>query len=109
MQLTNVLAISALFFSTLVAALPGPVSMREPAGDLEEFFTRGTRHCSNIAKIKRPTRYEAEGCVPEKSKGFASMHNCKNKGGRAYMCVQSGQSFCTRNMNGDYENGECFL
>jgi len=52
-------------------------------------------------------------CVPEKSVGFKSAHNCFTAGGTAYMCVQGGKSFCVSGKGNlkkkTYENGECFL
>ncbi|KAF9562055.1 hypothetical protein CPC08DRAFT_722410 [Agrocybe pediades] len=108
MQFTYLVTLTTLFFTGLVAAVPGAVSMREPSADLEELLLeRGTNHCANIAKVKRPAR-----CTPERSKGWASSHNCANEGGKAYLCVQGGQSFCLTSKSQmksmKYENGECF-
>ncbi|KAF4618887.1 hypothetical protein D9613_009809 [Agrocybe pediades] len=113
MQLVQLVAVTFFFFAGFVAAIPGPVEMRSPENDISELLeSRGTIHCANVAKIKRPTRYEKEGCIPERSRGFGPAHNCFNKGGRAYLCVQGGQSFCIHGSSvkkNNYENGECFM
>ncbi|KAF4611593.1 hypothetical protein D9613_003650 [Agrocybe pediades] len=113
MQLVQLITLTTLFFTGLVAAIPGVVEMRSPETDLSELLEeRGTVHCANIAKIKRPNKYEKEGCTPDRSLGFLSAHNCFNKGGRAYMCVQGGKSFCVQGGSAikktGYESGECF-
>jgi len=61
MQLTYLVTLTTLFFTGLVAAIPGVVEMRAPAGELEELLEARTNHCANIAKIKRPNKYEKEG------------------------------------------------
>jgi len=134
MQLIKLATFTALIM-TVAAAVPGAVHMRQDIDDSVELFERA--NCANIAKIKRPNVYDKDGyaiqsfycpsigsliyfmfsmnfrCVPEKSKGFLSSHNCAKKGGTAYLCVQSGSSFCVSgkaNVKGaNYENGECFL
>ncbi|KAF9560347.1 hypothetical protein CPC08DRAFT_708155 [Agrocybe pediades] len=112
MQLVQLLTLTTLFFTGLVAAVPGAVEMRAPESDTGELLESRTIKCANIAKIKRPARYEKEGCTPDRSLGFLSAHNCFNKGGRAYLCVQSGQSFCIQGGSNikktGYEKGECF-
>jgi len=63
MQIVHLFTITSLLLTGLVAAVPGAMSMREPEADLEDLFERGTNHCANVAKVKRPARYAAEGCV----------------------------------------------
>ncbi|KAK0454391.1 hypothetical protein EV421DRAFT_1756659 [Armillaria borealis] len=72
---------------------------------------RGTNHCSNGAKIdKDETRWASDGCDPSDSKGLKSAHNCKNAGGKYYLCKQGDTWTCSKvkNMLG-LEKGECFL
>jgi len=62
MQLINILTITVVLCTSLVAAIPGVVEMRAPDVDLDELLLpRGTKHCANVAKIKRPNKYEKEG------------------------------------------------
>jgi len=63
MQFIHLVTITTLLFTSLAAAVPGAMSMREPDADLEDLFERGTNHCANIAKVKRPARYAKEGSV----------------------------------------------
>jgi len=132
MQLTKFATFTALAM-TVSAEVLG--NLHGDHNDDLEFFARSS--CSNQGKIGRPNRYAAEGCaislffllsvhgflicdrstklscVPEKSRGFLSSHNCWNKGGAAYLCVQGGQSFCVSGKanvkKANYENGECFV
>ncbi|KAF9553415.1 hypothetical protein CPC08DRAFT_767569 [Agrocybe pediades] len=125
MQLVQPIALTTFFLVGFVAAIPGPIDMRSPENDISELLESrsDTIKCANIAKIRRPTRYEKEGvvaespqylrCIPERSRGFTSAHNCFGKyGGRAYLCVQGSQSFCLHGSSikkSDYEHGECFI
>ncbi|KAH9480693.1 hypothetical protein JR316_0007293 [Psilocybe cubensis] len=68
--------------------------------------------CSNAALMgDKNQNYAKEGCVSSKSKGWMSSHNCVNKGGKAYLCVQGDTTTCisgsTLKQVG-LENGECF-
>jgi len=112
MQLTQLATLTALIM-TVSAAVPGVrnLRIRDQSEDLVELVSRSS--CSNKGKLKRPTKFADQGCVPEKSRGFLSSHNCANKGGTAYLCVQGGRSFCisgkSKVKSANYENGECFL
>lgn len=60
-------------------------------GVLEE---RAQTHCSNKAFIgKDKDKYKGK-CQKSKSKGWASGHNCKDKGGKSYLCVQNNKATC---------------
>lgn len=59
MQLIKLAAFTALIM-TVAAVIPGAVHMRDDLEDVE-LFERAS--CSNIAKIKRPNKYEKEGYV----------------------------------------------
>ncbi|PBK87046.1 hypothetical protein ARMGADRAFT_1086168 [Armillaria gallica] len=72
---------------------------------------RGTNYCSNGAKIdKDENTWASDGCDPSDSKGLKSAHNCKNSGGKYYLCKQGDTWTCAKvkNMLGK-EKGECFL
>ena len=63
----------------------------EPLGGWSSLEKR-TVHCANQGKITRP-KYDPN-CLPTASKGYRSAHNCKNLGGKSYLCVQGGQATC---------------
>ncbi len=87
---------------------------------------RGTNYCSNGAKIDKDENTWAssvvlsrsilglssllisDGCDPSDSKGLKSAHNCKNSGGKYYLCKQGDTWTCAKvkNMLGK-EKGEC--
>ncbi|KAF2826197.1 hypothetical protein CC86DRAFT_406490 [Ophiobolus disseminans] len=80
--------------------------------DFEELATRATKHCSNIAPIKRVKKEYKGKCDPKNSKGWASGHNCKNKSGKSYLCVQGGKATChsiNDAVKNNFESGECFI
>jgi hypothetical protein len=62
--------------------------------DTAELTARATQHCSNDGNIKRVKPEYKGKCAPTNSKGFASAHNCKNKSGRSYLCVQNKKATC---------------
>lgn len=77
----------------------------------KQLEVRATRHCSNCGRIKR-AKYGPVNCNPSYSVGYRSAHNCYNRSGSTYLCVQGGVATCwnigaakTRN----FESGECFL
>ena len=53
-----------------------------------------TRHCANLAKIKRNLAKYNSLCQASDSIGFLSGHNCANKDGRSYLCVRCGKAVC---------------
>ncbi|KAK0212308.1 hypothetical protein DFS33DRAFT_16917 [Desarmillaria ectypa] len=60
---------------------------------------------------ERLTRTTIHGpsCDPDSSAGIKSAHNCKNSGGKYYLCKQGTTWTCSavKNMVG-LEKGECF-
>ncbi len=73
--------------------------------DISSLQPRATRHCSNTGKLTKAVGK----CNPSNSKGFKSAHNCKNRGGKRYYCVQGGKGTCYTNLKKlTLENGECF-
>lgn len=66
--------------------------------------------CQNCGKIKKKAKFNG-GCDPAKSKGYRSSHNCKNAGGKSYLCVRDGVAHCYKGnlANLAMEHGECFL
>jgi hypothetical protein len=62
--------------------------------DFESLETRATIKCSNVAKIKRVKAEYKGKCDPANSKGFKSAHNCQNKSGKSYLCVQNNKATC---------------
>ncbi|KZT03679.1 uncharacterized protein LAESUDRAFT_728968 [Laetiporus sulphureus 93-53] len=86
---------------------------RRTYGEDSHLAARAQVNCKNDGKLRRPTKYEAQGCVPDSSRGFLSAHNCANKGGSAYlyhtdagtMCISGASKLRASNM----ENGECFV
>ncbi|KAF9568726.1 hypothetical protein CPC08DRAFT_757401 [Agrocybe pediades] len=108
-------AFTAIAFAGLLAvAAPGEDFLHSDASN--EIYKRVSNKalitaCSNDGKLKRD-KFLKQGCDPNQSKGFRSSHECKSDsvGGRAYLCVLSGQSACInlRNDNTPYEGGECF-
>ena len=58
MQLIKLATLTALIM-TVAAAVPGAVQMRQDVDESVELFERD--NCANIAKIKRPTKYDKEG------------------------------------------------
>ena len=70
----------------------------------------GPTPCGNKGKIKRVKKEYKGACNPKDSKGFRSSHNCKNAGGKSYLCVINNKATCYNNLKGlNYEHGECFL
>ncbi|PPQ78758.1 hypothetical protein CVT25_010761 [Psilocybe cyanescens] len=70
--------------------------------------------CSNVALIgPNNQNYAKQGCVNSRSRGWASSHNCANKGGSAYLCVQGTTTTCISGkanlISAGLENGECFI
>ncbi|KAH9480694.1 hypothetical protein JR316_0007294 [Psilocybe cubensis] len=70
--------------------------------------------CSNVALIgDKNQNYAKQGCVKSRSRGWASSHNCANKGGSAYLCVQGSTTTCISGKSNliaaGLENGECFI
>ncbi|RYP01980.1 hypothetical protein DL764_006013 [Monosporascus ibericus] len=66
----------------------------DPA-DFDTILTsRATIRCSNDGLIKRVKKEYNGKCHPSNSKGKLSAHNCKNKQGKSYLCVQSGKATC---------------
>jgi hypothetical protein len=67
------------------------------------------RTCQNCAKIKTAKAKFNGYCLPSRSKGWSSSHNCN---GKSYLCVQNGVATCyTKSViaNLNAEGGECFL
>jgi len=60
MQLIKLATFTALIM-TVSAAVPGAVHLRDDIEEDVELFERAS--CSNIAKIKRPNKFEKEGYV----------------------------------------------
>ena len=55
---------------------------------------RNTRHCSNNALIGSDKEKYGSSCQKSDSIGRRSAHNCKNRGGSSYLCVQCGVAHC---------------
>jgi hypothetical protein len=75
-----------------------------------ELVARATRHCANNGRIKRnKSKYKGK-CQKKDSIGYFSSHNCANRGGKSYLCVQGQKATCySTNLRGlNFENGECF-
>ncbi|KAH6627492.1 hypothetical protein F5144DRAFT_575995 [Chaetomium tenue] len=73
---------------------------------------RNTRHCSNNALVGSDKLKYDSSCQKSDSIGRRSAHNCKNRGGSSYLCVQCGVAHCypiTAAARAHFENGECFL
>lgn len=79
--------------------------------DIEELIARDTRHCANNAPISKDKEKFFPGCQRSRSLGYLSAHNCRNRGGRSYLCVQGGVATCHTINNAqsrNFENGQCF-
>lgn len=59
-----------------------------------EICYRNTRHCSNNALIGRDLLKYQNKCQMSDSLGWRSAHNCKNRGGSSYLCVQCQRAHC---------------
>ncbi|CAH0044876.1 unnamed protein product, partial [Clonostachys solani] len=70
------------------------VDIEYNADDFDELVTRGTIRCSNQGRIKRFKKEYDGKCSPSNSRGFLSAHNCKNKDGKSYLCVQNRRATC---------------
>jgi hypothetical protein len=80
--------------------------------DFESLAARATKHCSNDGLIKRIKKEYKGKCAPKNSKGKLSAHNCKNKGGKSYLCVQGKKAQCYTigsAQSNNFESGECFV
>ncbi|KAK0459269.1 uncharacterized protein EV420DRAFT_1539246 [Desarmillaria tabescens] len=69
-----------------------------------------TKYCSNGGTIAKDNEtWTKKGCDPASSAGIKSAHNCKNSGGKYYLCKQGATWTCSavRNLVG-LEKGECF-
>ncbi|KAL8774638.1 MAG: hypothetical protein Q9203_004122, partial [Teloschistes exilis] len=53
-----------------------------------------TINCANCGKIKKAKDKFNGICDPANSKGYKSSHNCKNAGGKSYLCVIGGEAKC---------------
>ncbi|KAL8636155.1 MAG: hypothetical protein Q9228_006419, partial [Teloschistes exilis] len=51
-----------------------------------------TINCANCGKIKKAKDKFNGICDPANSKGYKSSHNCKNAGGKSYLCVIGGEA-----------------
>ncbi|KAL0929740.1 uncharacterized protein CTRU02_215383 [Colletotrichum truncatum] len=80
--------------------------------DFENLAARATIKCSNQGKIKRVKKEYAGKCHPNNSIGTLSAHNCKNRQGKSYLCVQSQKATCytiPAAQKKNFEKGECFI
>ena len=55
---------------------------------------RNTQHCSNNALVGSDKLKYGSACQRSDSVGRRSAHNCKNRGGSSYLCVQCGVAHC---------------
>lgn len=62
--------------------------------DFENLLARDTIKCSNDGYIKRVKKEYHGKCNPKNSKRTKSAHNCKNLGGKSYLCVQKKKATC---------------
>ncbi|KAK0212290.1 hypothetical protein DFS33DRAFT_15956 [Desarmillaria ectypa] len=80
------------------------------ADDTQVVLPADTKYCSNGETIEKDNdTWAKKGCDPDSSAGLKSAHNCKNSGGKYYLCKQGATWTCSavRNMIG-LEKGECF-
>ncbi|KLU83076.1 hypothetical protein MAPG_02143 [Magnaporthiopsis poae ATCC 64411] len=77
---------------------------------------RATIRCTNSAPIKKDKAKFAPGCQHTNrrrtGRPMISAHNCKNDGGRSYLCVQSGVATCytiQQAQKQKLEYGQCFM
>lgn len=79
-----------LLSSSLATAFSEPHDVADIAErDDIALTTKRTTSCGNQGKISR-NKFDPK-CLPSKSKGFKSAHNCQ---GKSYLCVLSGQANC---------------
>ena len=59
-----------------------------------ELCLRDTKHCANNELIGSDKAKYGKKCQKSDSKGYKSAHNCKNRGGSSYLCVQCQKAHC---------------